>query len=78
MKIVNGRWVDEDDFDSPVTDFNFHKLKSVGEKVSAVFGKEITHDRIEIMTKVAKLNKKQSQNLAEVLMDSRVSKIIGV
>lgn len=77
MKIINGKWYDTQE-NLPVLPFNFHKFKEIADKVSTVYGeKDITHDRIEIIARISKLNQKQSHNLAGILLNKNVSKIIG-
>lgn len=77
MQIKNGRWVDDDN-ESPIDNFNVGKLLSIGEKVKTMFGKEITHHRIEMVSKIADLDEQQSFTLAEVLSSKKMSKIIGI
>lgn len=76
MKIVDGKWVTEDD--SPVDSMN-KELKELGEKVTAVYGKNITHDRIAIISKLLTLKEHQEQILSRLLNDEELfSKLIGL
>lgn len=76
MKIVDGRWVTEDD--SPVDPMN-KELKELSEKVTAVYGKNITHDRIAIISKLLTLKEHQEQILSRLLNDEELfSKLIGL
>lgn len=76
MKIVDGKWVTEDD--SPVDPMN-KELKELGEKVTAVYGENITHDRIAIISKLLTLKEHQEQILSRLLNDEELfSKLIGL
>lgn len=77
MQIVNGRWVDDDN-ESPIDNFNVGKFLEIGKKVKSMFGKDITHHRIEMVSKIADMNEEQSFVLAEVLASKKMSKIIGI
>ena len=77
MKILNGRWVDDDN-ESRIDNFNVGKLLSIGQQVQSMFGKEITHHRIEMVATIADMNEQQSFVLAEVLASKKMSKIIGI
>ena len=75
MKIVDGRWVTEDN--SPIDPMN-KELKELSEKVTAVYGKDITHDRISIIAKLPTLKEHQEQVLSRLLNDEELfSKLIG-
>jgi hypothetical protein len=77
MTIVNGKWSAEDG--SPVDEFNYDELKEIKEKVSSVYGKDISHDRITIISKIQHLNERQEQVLARLLSDDELfSKLIGI
>lgn len=76
MKIVDGRWVTEDN--SPIDPMN-KELKELSEKVTAVYGKDITHDRISIISKLLTLKEHQEQVLSRLLNDEELfSKLIGL
>ena len=45
MKIENGKWVDQ--YGDPVNHFNVSELLDIAEKVEAVYGEDITYNRIE-------------------------------
>lgn len=77
MTIVDGKWLAEDG--SSVDQFNFEGFKQLSEKVSAVYGKNITHDRIAIISKLVTLKEHQEQILSRLLNDEELfSKLIGL
>lgn len=65
MKIVNGRW--QDDSNNPVDNFNVSKLIELGENVTKVYGKDISYNRIELVSAIKSLTPKQESDLAYVL-----------
>jgi hypothetical protein len=77
MTIIDGKWVAEDG--SSVTQFNYDGFRDIKEKVSTVYGKDITHDRITIVSRIQQLNERQEQVLARLLSDDELfSKLIGL
>jgi hypothetical protein len=76
MKIVNGRWVDDNN--NPVDNFNVTELLEIGQKVKAVYGNKITYDRINLMSSIRRLTGKEESELAYVLKENGVlSKLAG-
>ena len=76
MKIVNGRWVDNNN--NPVDNFNVSKLLELGEKVKNVYGGDITYSRIELVSAINKLTPQQESDLAYVLsQEGAISKLAG-
>jgi hypothetical protein len=76
MKIINGRWKDEQD--EPVTDQNYGKLKKIGENLSTLYGEDITYSRIDLLTTITSLTAKQEKDLVHVLnQDNLISKLAG-
>ena len=76
MKIVDGKWKDE--YNNSIDDFNITELLEIGQKVKAVYGKQITYDRINVISSISSLNKKEESSLAYLLSDNRdISKLIG-
>ena len=76
MKIVNGRWVDEDG--NSVTELNYSKLKKIGENLSTLYGEDITYSRIDLLTTITSLTSKQEKDLVHVLnQNDLISKIAG-
>ena len=76
MKIVNGRWVDDNN--NPVDNFNVSELIEIGEKVKAVYGEKITYDRINLISSIRKLTGREEGELAYVLEQNGVlSKLAG-
>ena len=76
MKIENGKWVDQ--YGDPVTVFNFNELKERGEKVQAVYGENITYNRIDLISSIKGLSEKEESSLAHLLTsDVSKSKLAG-
>lgn len=76
MKIVNGRWVDDNN--NPVDNFNVSELLEIGEKVKAVYGEEITYERINVISSLKKLTGTEENTLAYILEKNGVlSKLAG-
>ena len=76
MKIVNGRWVDDNN--NPVDNFNVSELLEIGEKVKAVYGEKITYERINVISSLKKLTNREEGELAYVLEKNGVlSKLAG-
>ena len=65
MKIINGRWVD--DSNNPVDNFNVSQLLEIGQKVKAVYGENITYDRINLMSSIRRLTGREEGELASLL-----------
>lgn len=76
MKIVNGKWVDDDD--NRVDNFNVSQLLEIGEKVKAVYGEQITYDRINLISSIIKLTGKEERGLSFLLeQEGVISKLTG-
>jgi hypothetical protein len=57
MEIVNGRWVDEDG--SRINSFNFFKWKDLSKKVTIMYGRQITYERILLIAKLSSFNNRE-------------------
>jgi hypothetical protein len=76
MKIVNGKWVDDDN--NRVDNFNVLQLLEIGEKVKAVYGEQITYDRINLISSIIKLTGKEERGLSFLLeQEGVISKLTG-
>jgi hypothetical protein len=76
MKIVNGKWVDDDN--NRVDNFNVSQLLEIGEKVKAVYGEQITYDRINLISSIIKLTGKEERGLSFLLeQEGVISKLTG-
>ena len=76
MKIVNGRWVDNNE--QPVDNFNVSELLEIGENVKKIYGKDITYSRIELVSAIKSLSIEQENSLAYILNNSKLmSKLAG-
>ena len=76
MKIINGRWVDENN--NPIDNFNVSKLLEIGQKVKALYGDKITYDRITLISSMNRLTRKEEGELAYLLeQEGVISKMAG-
>ena len=76
MKIVNGKWVDDNN--NPVDNFNVSELLEIGHKVTALYGNKITYDRIDLISHMRKLSSKEETDLAFLLnQEVSISKLAG-
>ncbi len=76
MRIVNGRWVDNNE--QPVDNFNVSELLEIGENVKKIYGKDITYSRIELVSAIKSLSIEQENSLAYILNNSKLmSKLAG-
>lgn len=76
MKIINGRWVDNNE--QPVDNFNVSELLEIGNNVKRIYGKNITYSRISLVSAIKSLTPEQEQSLAYILgEDKLISKLAG-
>ena len=76
MKIVNGKW--QDDQGEPVTVFNYNKIKEIGSNLVNLYGEDITYSRINLISTIKTLTPKQESDLAYVLSnEGAISKLAG-
>ena len=76
MKIINGKW--QDDNQDPVDNFNVSQLLEIGRNVQAVYGEKITYDRIALMSSIRRLTNREESSLAYLLeQDGAISKLAG-
>jgi len=74
MKIVNGRWVVDDNL-TPIDERTSAAFVELGEKLKSVYGKNITHDRIKLMTQLDSLTDSDERALSRVIEEGLVNKI---
>lgn len=76
MRIINGRWVDDNE--QPVDHFNVSELLEIGENVKKMYGEDITYSRINLVSAIKKLSPEQEDSLAYILSnDVLMSKLAG-
>jgi hypothetical protein len=76
MRIVNGRWVDNNE--QPVDNFNVSELLEIGDNVKKMYGEDITYSRIELMSAIKSLTPDQESSLAYILSkNDLISKLSG-
>lgn len=77
MKVVNGKW--QDQHGNPINDFNVKELIEIGQKVKAVYGNDITSNRIDIISKLNSLSDKEEHSLNHLLnSDVNIAKLAGM
>ena len=76
MKIVNGRWVDNNE--QPIDHFNVSELLEIGDNVKKMYGEDITYSRISLVSAIKALTPEQEDSLAYILSnDVLMSKLAG-
>lgn len=76
MKVVNGKW--QDQYGEPIDHFNAPKLMEIGQKVKAVYGDNITSNRIDLISRLNHLSEKEENGLNYLLSsDVNIAKLAG-
>ena len=76
MKIINGKWQDVNE--DPVDNFNVSQLLEIGKNVQALYGNDISYDRITLMSSIRRLTSREESGLAYLLeRDGMISKLAG-
>jgi hypothetical protein len=76
MKIINGRWVDNNE--QPVDHFNVSELLEIGDNVKKMYGEDITYSRINLVSAIKSLTPQQEDSLAYILsQDGLMAKLAG-
>jgi hypothetical protein len=76
MRIVNGRWVDNNE--QPINHFNITDFLEIGENVKKMYGEDITYSRINLVSAIKSLTPQQEDSLAYILsQDGLMAKLAG-
>jgi len=76
MKIINGRWVDNNE--QPIDHFNITDFLEIGENVKKMYGEDITYSRINLVSAIKSLTPQQEDSLAYILsQDGLMAKLAG-
>jgi hypothetical protein len=76
MRIINGRWVDDNE--QPIDNFNVSELLEIGDNVKKMYGEDITYSRISLVSAIKNLSPEQEDSLAYILSnDVLMSKLAG-
>lgn len=76
MRIIDGKWRDQ--YGDQIDNFNVAELVDIGEKVEAIYGKEITYDRISLISSIKHFTSKQEKDIVHVLnQEGLLSKLAG-
>lgn len=77
MKVVNGKWQDRNG--DPINHFNVSELMEIGQKVKAVYGEDITSNRIDLISRLNHLSEKEENGLNYLLSsDVNIAKLAGM
>jgi hypothetical protein len=76
MKIHNGRWVDNDS--NPIDERSCSQLLQLGQQVKSIYGKNITHDRIKLVSQLNDLNNQDERILSRLIDEGHLNKLVGV
>lgn len=77
MKIQNGRWVN--DQDDKLTDIDWKEFKSLGDKITSLFGTDITYERINIVRVLSEKNNNKEKVIDSLLNNEELfSKLAGL
>lgn len=77
MKVVNGKWQDRNG--DPINHFNASELIEIGQKVKAVYGEDITSNRIDLISSLTTLSEKEENGLTYLLSsDINIAKLAGM
>lgn len=77
MKIVDGRWVVDDNL-TPIDERTSPAFVELGKKLKSLYGKNITHDRIELVSKLDSLTDSDERVLSKLIDEGHLNKIIGI
>ena len=72
MKIVNGRWISSTG--ERINHFNFKDFKSLSDKVVCLYGNNITHDRIDLVSNFISLTAKEENTLNNLFKSKLLEK----
>jgi hypothetical protein len=76
MKIINGRWVDDNE--QPIDNFNVSELLEIGDNLKNMYGEDITYSRINLVSAIKSLTPQQEDDLAYILsQDGLMAKLAG-
>lgn len=70
MRIIDGKWRDQ--YGEPINTFNYNEVKEIASNLTNLYGKDITYNRIELVSALKSLTPKQENDLAFVLNNSNM------
>jgi hypothetical protein len=76
MHIINGRWVDNNF--NPIDERSCSQLLELGKQVKSIYGNNITHDRIKLVSQLNSLNNQDERILSRLIDEGHLNKLIGV
>ena len=75
MQIVDGKWV-VDDHLTPLDERTSPSFIELGKKLEAVFGKNITHNKIKLMSQLENLSDEDIKALSVIIERDVISKLV--
>lgn len=76
MRIHNGRWVDNDS--NPIDERSCSQLLQLGHQVASIYGKNITHDRIKLVSQLNDLNNQDERVLSKLIDEGLLNKLVAI
>lgn len=76
MQIINGRWVDSES--NPIDERNCSQLLQLGQQVKSIYGNDITHDRIRLVSQLNDLKNNDERILSRLIDEGHLNKLIGI
>ena len=77
MRIENGKWVN--DHGDQLSVLEAKEIVSLGQRVSSVFGQDVTHERIEIINALSSNDKKRESIIGQIFRnDDLLDKLCGL
>jgi len=74
MHIFNGRWVVDDNL-TPVDERTCSTLLELGRKVQSIYGKNITYDRIKLISQLGSLEDNDERSLSRIIEEGAITRL---
>ena len=74
MHIVNGRWVVDDNL-TPIDERTSPDFVELGKKLTSLYGKNITHDRIKLVTQLDSLKDSDERAISKLIDEGLINKV---
>ena len=75
MRIINGRWVVDDNL-TPIDERTSPAFVKLGKKLKSIYGKNITHDRIDLISKLDSLTDSDERALSRIIDEGVIGKLV--
>lgn len=70
MEIKNGRWVDSNG--DRLNNFNYAQFKLLSNNVTSLYGKEITYNRISLLSRLKSLTRSEEAIVEDLLGNTAI------